>query len=216
MGSDVGDPDEKPAHQVNLGAFYMDVYEVTNAMYKDCVTAGVCDPPHSVRSAEREAYYDAPEFENYPVIFVSWDQAKIYCEWRGARLPTEAEWEKAARGTDGRIYPWGEGLDCSKANYSSCAGDTTAVGSHDGTASPFGIFDLLGNVWEWVSDWYSESYYLNSIPNDPIGPTTGSARVSRGGSFINPGSRVSVTNRNWYPQSNFTNNMGFRCVRDYQ
>ena len=128
---------EKPDHTVYLDAYYIDKYEVTNALYKACVKTGVCTAPYkwSVYSVQSD-YYDNLFYDNYPVVNVDWNMAKIYCEWRGARLPTEAEWEKAARGTDGRIYPWGENIDCYKSNYhDSCVGDTSKVGSF-GSASP--------------------------------------------------------------------------------
>jgi formylglycine-generating enzyme required for sulfatase activity len=161
-------------HEVYLDAYYMDVYEVTNAAYKSCVDNGECEPPEG-------AHYNDPAYADHPVVYVNWGQAIAYCEWRGARLPTEAEWEKAARGTDGRTYPWGEESGCTKANI--CERDTTAVGSYAEGKSPYGMYDMIGNVNEWVSDWYSETYYQNSPSSNPPGPDSGNSKVLRGGSW---------------------------------
>lgn len=210
MGSETSSH-ERPIHAVNLSAYYMDKYEVTNAAYKRCVEAGVCDPPKQSRSSTRTAYYGNPEFDEFPVIYVDWNMAKTYCEWRGARLPTEAEWEKAARGTDGRTYPWGEGISCDEANYNNCVGDTTKVGSYLGGVSPYGLYDMAGNVWEWVNDWYDSSYYQTSPSSNPQGPTSGQYRVLRGGSWNNYGSSVRSVFRFGNDPSNPGHYLGFRC-----
>jgi len=178
---------EKPQHKVYLDAFWIDRSEVTNWMYALCVQVGACREPLLTRSFYRHTYYDDEQFKDYPVIFVGWDDAKTYCKWAGRRLPTEAEWEKAARGTDGRSYPWGESIDCTKANYQDgkegCVGDTAQVGSYPKGASPYGALDMAGNVWEWVEDYYGESYYENSPERNPTGPEEGDAHVLRGGSW---------------------------------
>lgn len=180
------DADEQPQHSVYLDAFWMDKYEVTNAQYKRCVDVGRCRMPLSTESATRKLYYGNPQYENYPVVTVSWDDARTFCEWAGKRLPTEAEWEKSARGTDGRIYPWGNAFDKSKANVGEGSrGDTTAVGSYPTGASPYGVMDLAGNVWEWVQDWYDPDYYGKSPRNNPVGPPSGTYRTTRGGSWKN-------------------------------
>jgi formylglycine-generating enzyme required for sulfatase activity len=153
MGNDDGGTNEEPAHQVYLDAFWIDVYEVTNALYKKCADAGSCRPPSSSFSATRPSCFGNSQFDNYPVTYVGWDNAKAYCEWAGKRLPTEAEWEKAARGTDARFYPWGSEWDETKANMERRVRDTTSVGSYPAGASPYSAMAMAGNGWEWVSDW---------------------------------------------------------------
>jgi formylglycine-generating enzyme required for sulfatase activity len=184
MGSDDGNSDEQPAHTVYLDAFAIDRTEVTNAQYARCVQAGACRPPGSSSSYTRANYFADPRYADHPVIYVSWDDARAYCAWAGRRLPTEAEWEKAARGTDGRTYPWGDEWDASKANTSEAGpGDTTPVGAYPQGASPYGALDMAGNVWEWVADWYGEDYYRESPGENPLGPASGTNRVVRGGSW---------------------------------
>lgn len=213
MGSDRGEADERPVHVVDLPAFYMDKYEVTNILYKACVDAGQCQSPQ-LDSAIRSHYYGNSEFNDYPVIVVSWSAAKTYCEWRGARLPSEAEWEKAARGTDGRTYPWGEGINCNRANYGEpkrCVGDTTRVGSYENGKSPYGLYDMVGNVWEWVNDWYD--VYPGGDPS--LYPTDYGQvyRVVRGGSWGTKEFFVRSSFRGW-PDSEFPyGSIGFRCAR---
>jgi formylglycine-generating enzyme required for sulfatase activity len=207
---------EQPMHTVYLNSYYIDVYEVTNAEYKNCVDSGACELPISMRSYTRSSYYDNPQFSNYPVVYVTWEQAQNYCEWRGGRLPTEAEWEKAARGEgDVRPLPWGEGLDCDKANYNQCnIGDTVEVGSYPDGISPYGLYDMMGNVWEWVSDWYSETYYEISTDFNPLGPSTGSAKVLRGASFDEYTNEMHLSYRGYDTPVNATNEIGFRCAKD--
>ena len=153
MGSnDTGDVGSRPAQTVNLEAFYIDKFEVTNEMYDACVYAVECRKPQQMGSATRNTYFANPVFANYPVLYVDWKMANAYCEWRGARLPTEAEWEKAARGTDARIYPWGaDEPDCSFANNAGCVGDTAPVNQYEKGQSLYGVYGMSGNVWEWTS-----------------------------------------------------------------
>jgi formylglycine-generating enzyme required for sulfatase activity len=198
---------EQPQHSVYLDAYWIDRTEVTNAQYRQCVEAGACEEP----GCWENNYLNAPE---QPVVCVSWYDARDYAAWVGGRLPTEAEWEKAARGTDGRIYPWGNNPpDCQKANYSGCAGNPLPVGSHPDGASPYGALDMAGNVWEWVADRYYEHYYRFESPfRNPQGPESGDDRVLRGGALDGQWSvRCAYRDRRYPPY--WFNVYGFRvCV----
>ena len=207
----MGSEDEKPVHTVYLDAFYMDIYEVTNALYGKCIQAGICTLPSDSSSSTQLNYYGIPRYANSPVIFVNWNQARVFCEWRGARLPTEAEWEKAARGgLDGYKYTWGNDFpSCLKVNYLECVGDTSPVGSCP--ANGFGLFDMEGNVSEWVWDWYSETYYNSSPRNNPTGPNSGYYKVIRGGSWRSRAHDIQIAERGGGYDA--TNNLGFRCAR---
>ena len=217
MGSTSSDKqagkDEMPQHKVFLDDYYIDLTEVTNTMYRACEKSGACKPPMDKTSSSRSSYYDDPEFEDYPVINVEWEQARSYCEWRGARLPSEAEWEKAGRGTEAEIYPWGDQTDCSLANISKCADDTTKVGEYPSGASPYGPLDMIGNVWEWVQDWYLDTYYQSSPSQNPTGPASGEHRSMRGGSCSTTWENARGANRSWRSPSETNPFIGFRCAR---
>lgn len=209
---------EQPLHSVYLDAYTIDKYEVTNARYAACVAAGGCTAPGSVNSSTRSPYYGSATYADYPVINVDWNQARAFCEWEGKRLPTEAEWEKAARGSsDTRVSPWGDSApDCTKVNYwgrNGCVGDTSRVGSYASGASPYGAMDMVGNVWEWVNDWYQEDYYSVSPGTNPLGPATGGFRMMRGGSWVN----LELYMRSAFRGINNPDNgglyHGFRCAR---
>ncbi len=211
---------ETPQHAVHLAAFLIDTFEVTNARYQACVDAGVCTAPTSSASETRARYFGNPDYADFPVIFVDWDQAAAFCAWEGKRLPTEAEWEMAARGVDGRRYPWGnQAPDCTLANFAAtgdqagCADDTRRVGSYPAGASPEGVMDMAGNVWEWTSDWYAEDYYTVALAAHPTGPDSGSRRAVRGGAWINAADGVRAANRNSAAPSDRNRSLGFRCAR---
>jgi formylglycine-generating enzyme required for sulfatase activity len=199
--------DEKPQHKVYLDAYLIDKTEVTNGMYNKCVDADVCTLP----ILPSEAFFQE---ENQPVQGLAWTQAVDYCEWVGRRLPTEAEWEKAARGTDARLFPWGnELLDEDTANYDFIFNQFIDVGSFPAGASPYGVMDMAGNVWEWTSDFYSEDYYVNSPYENPTGPEIGNIKVIRGGAWNTVLRAIRVTNRHWaFPGRDDI--VGFRCAKD--
>jgi formylglycine-generating enzyme required for sulfatase activity len=225
MGSKDGDSDERAVHPVMLEAYRIDAYEVTNAEF----AAFLNDRGNQI---ERFVFwYDAgsgesriarhsggwvagPGYADHPVGGVSWYGARAYCAWRGGRLPSEAEWEKAARGTDGRTYPWGEGIDCTRANYSDCRGDSSAVGSYPSGSSPYGALDMAGNAWEWVTDWYDPNYYslLAARSRNPTGPSSGTLKVMRGGGWNANLRLVRSANRSGEYATTRHLSIGFRCA----
>jgi len=207
---------EKPYHHVNLDIYYLDKYEVAVGEYAKCVEAGRCAEP----ATGRYCNWGKPELGNYPINCVDWNQAGNYCRWAGKRLPTEAEWEKAARGSDGRKYPWGnQDATCYYAVMSQ-GGDgcsrrsTWPVGSRPAGASPYGIMDMAGNVWEWVADWYGEQYYGKSPAANPKGPASGKQGVLRGGSWSDFQETVRASERIGIRPARNNSDYGFRCARD--
>jgi serine/threonine protein kinase len=205
--------DEKPQHEIYLSAFWIDQTEVTVAQYQLCVNARVCKAPTTCTSGTPN--FGDPSMRNHPVRCVSWYGARDYCDWAGRRLPTEAEWEKAARGVSGWLYPWGNAEpSCDLANYGGCVGRTTNVGLYQSGASPFGVLDMSGNVQEWVTDWYDPDYYLVSAARNPLGPTSGELRVLRGGSWVFEPYLIRTANRNWTDPEESKASYGFRCAMD--
>ncbi len=220
MGSAEGEPDERPPHEVQLAAFQIDRYEVTQDQYARCVTARVCTRPKSAKGSK------GSKGSKLPVFRVSWSDAMKYCKWAGKRLPTEAEWERAARGTDGRRFPWGAKVHCKNANFGNykgaglCAGKNPgkimAVGSRPRGASPAGVQDMAGNVWEWVADLHRP--YPWRKRSDPLGQGAGKKqkrpwRVIRGGSCCSYFAMPTTTNRLSFPADYTDFDIGFRCAR---
>jgi formylglycine-generating enzyme required for sulfatase activity len=204
---------EMPSHMVEISQFWMDRTEITNAQYARCVDQRVCQPPNRFSSYTRPDYFGNPQYEAYPVIYVTWDDADTFCRWAGGRLPTEAEWERATRGSDNRTYPWGNELpQASLLNYNFAIGDTSAVGSYPSGASPYGVLDMEGNVAEWVKDWYESDYYAQSPFSDPGGPVATGSRVVRGGSWLDNRNAVRSGLRLGYPSDSAFINLGFRCA----
>lgn len=217
MGAADGYPGEGPVHTVMLDAFWVDQTEVTTGMYALCEAAGVCARPIRKTSNLIDYYYGFEDTVDYPVIYISWQDAVDYCAWAGRRLPTEAEWEKAARGTDGRPYPWGVSLpDETLVNFNHNLEDVTRVASYPAGASPYGALDMAGNVLEWTSDWYADDYYTVSPASNPTGPETGDRRVTRGGAFTANERGVMSTHRFLDLPDKPSFDIGFRCVLDAQ
>lgn len=224
MGCDKDNPahycreEELPLHTVYLDAYYIDRHEVTNAQYAACVNAKACNARVGGSSATRSLYFGTAIYGDHPVISVSWTEANDYCTWAGRRLPTEAEWEKAARGAaDTRAFPWGDQRpNCTLANYHDCRLDTSQVGSYPNGASPCGAMDMAGNVREWVADWYADDYYGRSPEANPLGPESGAFRVVRGGSHLSRLVPVCTYSRSSFPPDYWDTETGFRCARNIE
>jgi formylglycine-generating enzyme required for sulfatase activity len=215
-----GDDDELPVHKLNISAFEMDFNEVTNAEYEVCVNEGGCTAPQASGYLDRPWYYGNPDYKDFPVVNVNWYQARDYCAWAGKRLPTEAEWEYAARGgLDGARYPWGDGIKGSDANYWDSGdpwdNDSGPVGYY--SPNGFGLYDMAGNVEEWVNDWYGPTYYQycvdHSIEIDPLGPSGGTYRVMRGGAWPDYTHDLRVAYRHDLAPLGYRYYLGFRCAR---
>ena len=245
-----GLPDEQPERSVMLSAFYIDRLEVTNEAYLRFVSTTGHRIPENVNPLATlwKDRVPMPGTELHPVVNVSWTDADDYCRWAGKRLPTEAEWEKAARGTDGRRYPWGNQWDFSLANSASYwarrtvqfddSGDweafwikgegagiakekglngevlTMPVGSFPDSVSVYGLFDMAGNVAEWVQDWYDPNYYSSAPLTDPTGPSRGAIKSMRGGSWLKPAVSLRTSDRDWGTMDSRPSGTGFRCARD--
>jgi len=253
MGAPAGSgglPDEQPERAVLLSAFYIDRFEVTNEAYFLFVSMSGHRMPENSNPAATlwKDRRPMPGIERHPVVNVSWTDADTYCRWAGKRLPTEAEWEKAARGTDGRRYPWGDQWDVLLANSASYwAGRTVQfdsgadweafwvkgegaqiakekglngevltmpVGSFPGSTSVYGLFDMAGNVAEWVQDWYDPNYYPSGPLTNPTGPPRGAIKSMRGGSWLKPAVSLRTSDRDWGTIDSRPSGTGFRCAQD--
>jgi formylglycine-generating enzyme required for sulfatase activity len=217
MGSPdgVGEKEEHPQHTVDLDAFYIDQYEVTTEQYAQFMSATGHSAP------EFWDQVDSSRDGKKPVIGINWDDAQTYCDWAGKRLPTEAEWEKAARGTDQRTYPWGDtNPDSRIANFGKdwdsevYAERLKAVGSYERGKSPYGAYDMVGNVSEWGADWYDKDYYGKSPQKNPHGPSSGVLKVLRGGSWLDSLTYLRSALRYWFNPAYRYANIGVRCAQD--
>lgn len=222
MGNSDGYLDEAPQRKIYLDAFKLDITEVTNDEYRECVRSAKC-LPNSKYSRFSERYQ--------PVVGVNWFMARDYCAFMDKRLPSEAEWEKAARGTDGRKFPWGEKIIKELGAFKPRAGalrwdrglrgavsfsrgTTVNVGSFPKGAGPYGVLDMAGNAWEWTSDWYDPEFHSKSDKRNPKGPDTGKWKVLRGGAYYSPLGSVTTYGRFFDKPSARTTFIGFRCARD--
>ncbi len=214
MGSTKFDRDletnEVPQRSVTLDAYWISQTQVTNAMFARCVAAGAC--LYSA-SDETNPRYQDPAYADHPLVYVSWQAAQDYCAWSGGRLPTEAEWEKAARGTHGQKYAWGDASPTlATVNTNNVTSDTTPAGQYPEGASPYGVLDMGGNVREWVWDWYDPYYYQYASNSNPAGPAAGDKKVLKGSSFSDTYRFARPANRLAHDPASPGVNRGFRCV----
>ena len=212
MGSEQGDDDEQPVHRVFLDSFYLDTFEVTNGQFAKFVVAIQSEPPWGFADPETPVLH-----AERPVRWVNWLEATGYCLWAGKRLPTEAEWEKAARGPEGRLYPWGSDPPTPlHAVFGLKEGTETVspIGDRNKGTSPYGVHDLAGNLYEWVADWYDDAFYTPLPALNPRGPMEGTTKVQRGGSYINGPYRLRAAFRTKGDPTEHDPHVGFRCVQD--
>lgn len=201
---------DAPAHTVTLDAYWIQQTKVTNRMYDQCVKAGICSAPTQQLGGP---VFTNPDFASHPVVGVNWDQAQAYCGWIQGSLPTEAQWEKGARGLNGNVYPWGNSEpSCDLLNFGNCYGRTTNVNATANGASAFGLLEMAGNVFEWVGDWYDANYYATSPAANPTGPASGQFRVIRGSSFETVEESVASAIRHYNEPVDSARDTGFRCV----
>ena len=197
--------EEEPSREVTLNAFQIDKTEVTQDEYTKCVEAGQCTQP--------SCDWDCDNMD-MPARCLLWADAKKFCAWAGKRLPTEAEWEKAARGTDGRKFPWGnQAASCDRLNMKGCVGGPSPVGAYPDGASPYGALDMGGNMVEMVSDWYDEQYYQSAPATNPKGPASGTTFSGRGGGWNSTAEWHRTSQRDWYGQDRQGPSLGFRCAK---
>jgi iron(II)-dependent oxidoreductase len=200
--------EERPRHRVALDAFRIDRVEVTNEHYAAYLQATGVSAPRFWNKSDR--FHNGEKFPRHPAVGISWFEAKAFCEWQGKRLPTEAEWEKAARGgREGFAFPWGDTPDHARANYEGQG--TLPVGSYP--QNDYGLFDMSGNVWEWVADWFDAGYYGKSPEGNPAGPDSGQEKVLRGGSYVDGIGPNRVAHRHWFPPAAQYKWLGGRCAR---
>ena len=220
-GSSDGDDDESPPRTIHVAAFWIDRLEVSVAQYAQCVGASACAAPIAPKkAATAECNWGREDRRDHPVNCVTWQEAVDYCRWAGAVLPTEAQWERAARGSDGRRYPWGnEPATCEhtvmpERGVAGCGRKTTwPVGTKPRDQSPFGLRDMSGNVREWVADYYGEKYYTTSVDRDPTGPDKGWAKALRGGSWeVHNEQHMRAANRYRFKPDFRFHGAGFRCA----
>jgi sulfatase modifying factor 1 len=220
MGGNAGEEDEQPSHPVSVRAFQIDRLEVSTASYDTCVRQGACTPAHyddgacimwtstGLRRVDVPQQYRSPE---YPVVCVTWFQARQYCAFKGKRLPTEAEWEYAAQAADNNLYAWGNDAPGAALCAAATTGHPRTSGSYP--SNGWGLSDMTGNVWEWVEDRYQVDYYREHASADPKGPEVGRYRVIRGGGWYSNAAQLRIANRQWFVPECGEVSIGIRCAK---